>query len=64
MTSLLKADLRPGRMRPADLAAAIRAQADEGIQHVIVNLRDAHQLDRITTLGRVVLPEVAGLVAA
>jgi len=64
MTSLLEADLRPGRMRPADLVAAIRAQADEGIQHVIVNLPDAHQLDQITTLGRAVQPEVAGLVAA
>jgi len=63
-TSLLEADLRPGRMRPADLVAAIRAQASEGIQHVIVNLPDAHQLDQIRTLGRLVLPEVAGLVAA
>jgi F420-dependent oxidoreductase-like protein len=63
-TSLLEADLRPGRMRPADLVAAIRDQAAEGIEHVIVNLPEAHRLDQITALGREILPEVAGMVAA
>lgn len=58
------AALRPGRMRPAELIAAIRAQADEGIEHVIVNLPEAHRLDQITVLGREVLPEVAEIVAA
>jgi hypothetical protein len=51
-------------MRPAELIAAIRAQADEGIEHVIVNLPEAHRLDQITALGREVLPEVAEIVAA
>jgi F420-dependent oxidoreductase-like protein len=64
MTSLLEADLRPGRMRPADLVAAIRTQAAEGIEHVIVNLPEAHRLDQITALGREVLPEIAGVNAA
>ena len=41
-TALLEADLRPGRQTPADVIAAFRAQADEGIEHVIVNLPDAH----------------------
>jgi F420-dependent oxidoreductase-like protein len=63
-TSLLEADLRPGRMRPADLVAAIRGQSAEGIEHVIVNLPEAQRLDQITALGREVLPEVAGMVAA
>ena len=64
MTSLLEADLRPGRMRPADVVAAIRGQAAEGIEHVIVNLPEAHRLDQITALGREVLPEIEGLIAA
>ena len=51
-------------MRPADVVAAIRAQAAEGIEHVIVNLPEAHRLDQITALGREVLPEVEGLIAA
>jgi F420-dependent oxidoreductase-like protein len=63
-TSLLEADLRPGRMRPADLVAAIRTQSAEGIEHVIVNLPEAHRLDQVTALGREVLPEIEGLIAA
>jgi len=62
-TSLLEADLRPGR-RPSDLVEAIRGQAVEGIEHVIVNLPEAYRLEQIATLGREVLPEIAGLRAA
>jgi hypothetical protein len=51
-------------MRPADLVAAIRAQSAEGIQHVIVNLPEAYRLDQIAALGRDVLPEIEGLIAA
>ena len=63
-TSLLEADLRPGRMQPADVVAAIRTQSAEGIEHVIVNLPEAYRLDQITALGREVLPEIEGLIAA
>jgi hypothetical protein len=58
------ADLRPRQMRPADLVTAIRGQAAEGIEHVIVNLPEVHRLDQVTALGRQVLPEVAELIAA
>ncbi len=58
-TSLIEADLRPGRQRATDVVAAIRAQADEGIEHVIVNLPDAHVLERLDTFGREVIPAVA-----
>ena len=34
-TALVEADLRPGRQRPSDVVAALRAQAAEGIDHVI-----------------------------
>ena len=56
---LIEADLRPGRQRATDVVAAIRAQADEGIEHVIVNLPDAHVLERLDTFGREVIPAVA-----
>ena len=58
-TALIEADLRPGRQRPADVVAAIRAQGDEGIEHVIVNLPDAYVLERLETLGREVITAVA-----
>ena len=63
-TSLIEIDLRPGRMTPAGVVAAIRAQADEGIQHIIVNMPDAHVLDRLDTIGSEVLPAAAEVVAA
>jgi alkanesulfonate monooxygenase SsuD/methylene tetrahydromethanopterin reductase-like flavin-dependent oxidoreductase (luciferase family) len=58
-TSLLEADLRPGRQSPTDVIAAFRAQADEGIEHVIVNLPDAYRADRLETFGREIIPAVA-----
>jgi alkanesulfonate monooxygenase SsuD/methylene tetrahydromethanopterin reductase-like flavin-dependent oxidoreductase (luciferase family) len=58
-TALLEADLRSGRQTPADVVAAFRAQADEGIQHVIVNLPDAHVIERLETFGREIIPAVA-----
>ncbi len=64
MTSLLEADFRPGRTGPAALVDAIRRQADEGIEHVIVNLPEVHRLEQIATLGREVLPEIAGVATA
>jgi F420-dependent oxidoreductase-like protein len=58
-TSLLEADLRPGRQTPGDVVAAFRAQADEGIEHVIVNLPDPHLPERLETFGREIIPAVA-----
>jgi F420-dependent oxidoreductase-like protein len=58
-TSLLEADLRPGHQSPTDVIAAFRAQADEGIEHVIVNLPDAFRVERLETFGREIIPAVA-----
>ena len=58
-TALLEADLRPGRQTPTDVIAAFRAQADEGIEHVIVNLPDAHLPERLEAFGREIIPAVA-----
>ena len=63
-TSLIEADLRPGRQTADGVVASIRAQADEGIVHVIVNLPDVHDLRYLATFGRVIIPAVAELVAA
>jgi F420-dependent oxidoreductase-like protein len=59
-TSLVEIDLRPGRMTPRDVVETIRSQGREGIEHVIVNMPDAHALERLDTIGREVVPEVAG----
>jgi F420-dependent oxidoreductase-like protein len=58
-TSLVEADLRPGAMGTDGVIALLRAQADEGIQHVIVNLPDVHLPERIETFRREIIPEVA-----
>ena len=58
-TSLLEADLRPGRQSPSEVIAAFRAQADEGIEHVIVNLPDVYRIERLETFGREIIPAVA-----
>ena len=55
-TALLEVDLR--RERPVDVIRRFRDQADEGIEHVIVNMPDAHDIGRLDTLGREVIPAV------
>jgi alkanesulfonate monooxygenase SsuD/methylene tetrahydromethanopterin reductase-like flavin-dependent oxidoreductase (luciferase family) len=61
-TALLEVDLR--RESPAEIVTRFGAQADEGIEHVIVNLPDAHDLRGLDTLGREVIPAVADLAPA
>ena len=58
-TALLEADLRAGHGSVESVTAAIRAEANEGIEHVIVNLPDAHVIDRLDTFGREIIPAVA-----
>ena len=55
-TALVEVDLRAGRMRPRDALGVIEAQAAEGIEHVIVNMPDVHDLKQLATLGREVIP--------
>ena len=63
-TSLIESDLGPDRQSAADVIANLRAQADEGIEHVIVNMPDVHDLRYIETFGREIIPAVAELVPA
>jgi F420-dependent oxidoreductase-like protein len=62
-TSLVEVDLRPGRQRPADVVAALRTQADEGIEHVIVNMPDAETIRPLEVFGREIIPSVAHVTA-
>jgi F420-dependent oxidoreductase-like protein len=64
MTSLVEVDLRPGRMSASDIVGLIRGQADEGVDHVIVNMPDVHDLRHIETFGREIIPEVGAVAAA
>ena len=63
-TSLIESDLRPGRQSAADVIANLRAHADKGIEHVIVNMPDVHDLHCLETFGREIIPAVAELVPA
>jgi F420-dependent oxidoreductase-like protein len=64
ITSLIEVDLRPGRMTASDVVGLVRAQADEGVSHVIVNMPDVHDLRHVELLGREVVPAVAEVAAA
>lgn len=63
-TSLIEIDLRAGRMSASDVVRLVRDQAGEGIDHVIVNMPNAHDVGHVETLTREVLPAVAEVVAA
>jgi F420-dependent oxidoreductase-like protein len=64
MTSLVEIDLRPGRMTSRDVVDRLRAQVGEGIDQVIVNMPDVHELRYVEQLGREVLPELEGVATA
>ena len=61
-TALLEVDLR--RETPTEVVARLRDQAAEGIEHVIVNLPEVHDLRHLEALGREVIPAIAGLTPA
>ena len=63
ITALDEVDLRPGRMSPADMIARARAQADAGIQHLIVNMPDAWDVRHLELIGHEVIPAMQELAA-
>jgi F420-dependent oxidoreductase-like protein len=63
ITALDEVDLRPGRMTAADVVARARAQADAGVQHLIVNMPDAWDVRHLELIGREVVPLVRELAA-
>jgi F420-dependent oxidoreductase-like protein len=58
-TALLEVDLRTETA--AAVVGRLRDQADEGIEHVIVNMPEVHDLRHLETLGREVIPVIAEL---
>jgi F420-dependent oxidoreductase-like protein len=63
ITALDEVDLRPGRMTAADVVARARAQADAGVEHLIVNMPDAWDVSHLELIGREVVPVVESLAA-
>ena len=61
MTVLIDADLRPGRGTVGGLLDTARTQADEGIEHMIINLPDAHRTEQLEVLGRELIPDLAAI---
>jgi alkanesulfonate monooxygenase SsuD/methylene tetrahydromethanopterin reductase-like flavin-dependent oxidoreductase (luciferase family) len=59
-TSLVEADLRVGRQSPAEVVRSIRAQGDEGITHVIVNMPEVWDLRHLAAFEREIIPAVSG----
>jgi F420-dependent oxidoreductase-like protein len=63
VTNLVEVDLRDGRMTPDDLVGLIRAQADAGVEHLIVNMPEVWDLRHLERIGREVVPAVEALAA-
>jgi len=60
-TALNTVHLTPGGTTAADVIAECRTLADVGIQHLIVNMPNVHELAPLETFGREIIPAVAGL---
>lgn len=60
-TSLIELDLRAGHMSTQEAIDRLAGQAGEGIEHVIVNLPDAHDLSRLEAIGRDVIAVMDGV---
>jgi hypothetical protein len=58
-TCLNEVNLAPGAMSASDIITLCRELAEVGIEHVIVNLPDAHELRPLEIFGREIIPEVA-----
>jgi F420-dependent oxidoreductase-like protein len=63
VTALDEVDLRPGRMTAADVVARALAQADAGVQHLIVNMPDVWDVRHLELIGREVVPSLQELAA-
>ena len=58
-TCLNEVNLAPGAMSAGDIITLCRDLAGAGIEHVIVNMPDAHELRPLEIFGREIIPEVA-----
>ncbi len=60
-TALGTANLASGAMTPSDVVNTCRALAAIGIQHVIFNMPNVHEITPLMVFGREVVPSVADL---
>ncbi len=60
-TALGTVNLAPGGDTPASVIALCRSLAQVGIQHVIFNMPNVHELAPLETFGREIIPAVAEL---
>jgi F420-dependent oxidoreductase-like protein len=60
-TALNTVNLAPGATSAADVIAECRSLAEIGIQHVIFNMPNVHELAPLETFGREIIPAVAEL---
>jgi F420-dependent oxidoreductase-like protein len=60
-TALSTVNLAPGAMTPSDVVNSCRALAQIGIQHVIFNMPNVHEITPLAVFGREVVPAVADL---
>jgi F420-dependent oxidoreductase-like protein len=63
ITNLVELDLRDGRMASSDVVGIARAQAEAGVQHLIVNMPDVWDLRHIERLGRDIVPALTAIAA-
>ena len=59
-TALGTVHIAPGQMSPADVIALCRSVADVGIQHIILNMPNTHDITPLEVFGREIIPAVAG----
>lgn len=60
-TALNEIHLAAGKMAAADVIGLFRGLADAGVQHVMVNMPNAHELWPLEVFGREIIPAVAEL---
>jgi alkanesulfonate monooxygenase SsuD/methylene tetrahydromethanopterin reductase-like flavin-dependent oxidoreductase (luciferase family) len=60
-TALGTVQLAPGADTPASVIAQCRSLAEVGIQHVIFNMPNVHELAPLEAFGREIIPAVADL---
>jgi alkanesulfonate monooxygenase SsuD/methylene tetrahydromethanopterin reductase-like flavin-dependent oxidoreductase (luciferase family) len=60
-TALNTVNIAPGETSAADVIAQCQSLAKLGIQHVIFNMPNVHDLTPLETFGREIIPAVAGL---
>ena len=59
-TAISTVHLAPGQMTSAQVIATCRDLSDVGIQHVIFNMPNVHEITPLEVFGREIIPAVAG----